>query len=438
MHTDRRDAANATVLQVLELLRSWERAATGTSVSGTFAPGSIDERIWSPLSLANGFTGVSLLFSEYAAVDRSYLPVAHAYFEQAKRYVTKQDLNHPGLYHGIGSLALAVNSAHRAVGGYRSALDSLDSAMRAGSGTILSGVTPGISSTFRTFDVISGLSGVGRYFLGRPSTENVESLRAILDYLVALTGTTWADGTELPRWWVQHHPRAFTPDPKPRDGHGNFGLAHGISGPLTLLAAAHQAGITVARQEEAIRSYSDTLLSWARRDEFGVFWPHIATFEEFTGGNPVRHAHRGRPSWCYGEPGVSYALMLAGTTLGIEEYRAAARESVQGLLAAPLDDLGLSDSGICHGWAGLMHLLRKFEGLGIPQLSDAVDSLAGRIISQFDPSHPFGFQFSVLDPKVKVNSPGFLDGAAGVALALHSYARNDIPASAWETALLLA
>ncbi|MFF4642871.1 hypothetical protein [Streptomyces sp. NPDC001389] len=54
----------------------------------------------------------------------------------------------------------------------------------------------------------------------------------------------------LPGWWCAHDPhRFYTPG-----GHGNFGMAHGIAGPLALLAQAPKRGVAVDGQREAIAS----------------------------------------------------------------------------------------------------------------------------------------------------------------------------------------
>ncbi|MCT9139773.1 lanthionine synthetase C family protein [Streptomyces violarus] len=435
---EQRESAAEIVHHIIESLRSWEKAQNGTGVSGPFVPGTIDEREWESLSLTNGFPGVALLFAEHSANDPASSKIAHEYLDQARLHVRAADLSHPGLYHGIGSLAFAVNAAHQATGGYRSSIETLDTAMRRGAATILENVHSGISATFRNFDAISGLSGVGRYLLNRPTSDNRDALKSILSYCVSLTEMTEEDGEALPRWWVRHAPNRYIPDAQARDGHGNLGLAHGIAGPLTLLIDAHVAGVEVDGQLDSIRALADTLLRWTAHDEYGMYWPSFISFTAFKDGALPAGERRLRPSWCYGVPGVSYAVLRAGTVLRDARYRTAAIDSVNSMLSLPPDALGIADSSICHGWAGLLHLVQKIERTGEVNFSGAADLLAARVIEQFNPETPFGYQFAVMDPAVSVNSPGFLDGAAGVALALHSYAHDENPVSQWDSALLLA
>lgn len=132
----------------------------------------------------------------------------------------------------------------------------------------------------------------------------------MLAYLVRLTHPlTTLDGQTLPGWWT---PRAPHDRPSPRwpGGHANLGLAHGITGPLALLATAGRHGVTVAGHADAI----DRIWAWLDRWRTGTgpraWWPETLSTAEHHAGS-VRQPGPGRPSWCYGTPGISRALQLA-------------------------------------------------------------------------------------------------------------------------------
>ncbi|MGW1807070.1 lanthionine synthetase LanC family protein [Streptomyces sp. NPDC002078] len=59
-----------------------------------------------------------------------------------------------------------------------------------------------------------------------------------------------------------HHHRELRPSPRWPGGHGNFGLAHGIAGPLALLAMALRHGHAVPGQTQAIIRICDWLDRW--------------------------------------------------------------------------------------------------------------------------------------------------------------------------------
>jgi class I lanthipeptide synthase len=60
-----------------------------------------------------------------------------------------------------------------------------------------------------------------------------------------------------------------------------------------------------------------------------------------------------------------------------------------------------------------------------------------RNLAAFEPGTPFGFTSSHPRTARPLDRPGFLDGSAGIALALHAYATGQRPRTGWDAALLL-
>lgn len=72
-----------------------------------------------------------------------------------------------------------------------------------------------------------------------------------------------------------------------------------------------------------------------------------------------------------------------------------------------------------------------------PRLAALRDDIAAELVSAFDPALPFGLRFTMTKAPFGSDVSGYLDGAAGVALALDSYAVGGTPAD-WDMPLLLA
>ena len=96
------------------------------------------------------------------------------------------------------------------------------------------------------YDLISGLTGIGCHLLRR-HPDGAE-IRHVLSYLVRLTEPIHMGGEILPGWWTRNGPTDESSDDFP-GGHGNLGIAHGITGPLALLAVAMKRGVAVAAGE---------------------------------------------------------------------------------------------------------------------------------------------------------------------------------------------
>ncbi|TMR96553.1 lanthionine synthetase C family protein [Nonomuraea basaltis] len=400
--------------------------------------------VWHAMSLNEGFLGVALLHSELGRREHAHAFLAAAAGAQARKHA---------LIDGLPALLFATRAAAAQPGDYASLLGRAESIVRKiarqRAEAELSRLEPGRAGVaFSAYDVIEGLTGLGRVVLSYGDTEP-------LSYLIALTEPIEVAGTPVPGWLVSHAPLSGAPA---GDGHFNLGLAHGIPGPLALLAVAYRRGFRLPGHEQAMERVAGWLLDWGD----GGLWPPTVTLRQQLDRAGVRtHGHAEpetpdrtvptaysrtlpaashfRPAWCYGTPGVARALFLAGQALDRPEWRQAAVRALHETLARPWDEWGMVDAGLCHGWAGMLHVTcRVGRESGDRALLAAADALAGRIVAEFAEDAPFGFRYSGTGGiEVAPDRVGLLEGAAGIALALHHYCGGEPPATGWDAALLL-
>ncbi|MEV5237886.1 lanthionine synthetase C family protein [Streptomyces cinnamoneus] len=398
-----------------------------------------EERLWQPLSLSDGHPGVALLFAELAAHDPAFLGTAHRHLTAAARGT----LPDGGLFNGVTALAFAATAsaaAHADRRAYATLLQQLDERVvrycallsdherQRRAGSPLCGPT-----AWRVYDVITGLSGVGRYLLLRgDSAAAGRAARALVSVCAPVRGE-WGP---VPGWWAGHGPGADA-GAYPR-GHLNLGLAHGAPGILAFLALAWRQGCRVDGQRRAMGTVVDWLLDRAGTDDAGPYWTYaVPPGDAAPAGASGAAGLPARTAWCYGSPGIARALWLAGHALGEPSWRQHGLAALLAALERPGADWGVHDASLCHGWAGLLRIVTLMaHGCPDAGLEPAVDHLAARTLSAFDAALPFGFRQHV-PSGVPLSRPGFLEGAAGTALALHCYARAAPPRTPWETALLL-
>lgn len=140
-------------------------------------------------------------------------------------------------------------------------------------------------------------------------------------------------------------------------------------------------------------------------------------------GQLVLLAGPGRPSWCYGTPGIARALQLAGIALGDP---ARCRGAEDALLRSVIDPVQLDshvDTSVCHGWASTVATVwHAAQDLNSSGLSNALGPLTETLCARADES---------------LGGPiGLVDGVAGVALTLHTIATGE--AKGWGRCLLLS
>ncbi|WP_437112124.1 lanthionine synthetase C family protein [Streptomyces sp. enrichment culture] len=279
-------------------------------------------------------------------------------------------------------------------------------------------ITRGQIASNAEFDLISGLTGLGVYHLRHGNTAD---LNATLSYLVRLTEPITSGGQTLPGWWATGSPGPKWPVP----GHGNFGLAHGIAGPLALLATAALRGHTVAGHMDAITRICQWLHSWRIGTGLTTRWPEWIDPQEQHRSHTLRIGPT-RPSWCYGTPGVARALQLAGRALGDASLQEHAEQALAGCLLDPEQTSLLSDTSLCHGWTGLIQATRRA----------AEDEKAGRLHDLLPRLH------SALMAHLEQHGPplghSLMEGSAGLELIRLTELGRATPDPQWDLCLLLS
>lgn len=379
-------------------------------------------RRWREQSLSKGAAGVAVLHGARWQDGRGTSDRVRAWLHRA----TREELSagpKAGLWFGAPALAFAVHAA--APSSYPTALQSLDAAvtrlvnkrLKAAHARIAAAARPPLAE----FDVVRGLTGLGAYLL--QADPRGDRLRRVLSYLVKLTEPVAADdeaGPTAPGWWSAD--AASATQDVDGAGHGNFGMAHGIAGPLALLALAQQQRITVDGHTAAIERICAWLDAWRHHTPAGPWWPERISVTELRAGRSARSGPA-RPSWCYGTPGLARAQQLAGLALRDRARQHMAEHALARCLADPDQLARITDPAMCHGWAGLATTAWCAAADAIsPDLGEQLPHLLATLLHH---AH---------DP-LPDDMPGLIDGKAGIALTLHSIAVGT-PQS-WPACLLL-
>jgi hypothetical protein len=404
-------------------------AAAAAAATQTAYP---DSAWWHPTSLAQGDAGIALAFAYLDACypDEGWDRSGHEYLGVAAHIAAASPSLDASLFGGLAGVAYAGCALSRGGTRYGRLLSSLDEALlpqAAAQAEHLKRETPdGVS--VGEFDVISGLAGVGAYLLERREDNPAAStaLEAALGALVALTD---ASGCR-PRWWTP--PEVMGDAERPAlypNGHLNCGLAHGIPGPLALMALALSGGVVVPGQAEAVERMATGLIEYRVDDAWGVNWPTVVP-------EPSSTWAPSRAAWCYGAPGAARALWLAGVALDRPEWRDLAIEAMQAVYRRPVAVRRIDSPIFCHGVAGLLEITLRFaHDTGLPIFAEAACKLTEQLLGLHEPSSMLGYRCFELRGG-RVDQPGLLDGAPGVLLPLLA-ASTDVEPS-WDRVFLLA
>ena len=290
----------------------------------------------------------------------------------------------------------------------------------------------GVGMTFGRFDVVSGLAGIGRFLLAA-SVTGIAADDGLLRRLLGVLADLLMDDHDPPGWFT---PAALIgAEASARmypAGALNVGLAHGLPGPLTLLAVAAQHGVVVAGQLAALERGISWLTTHRRDDPWGPNWPAMVRLPELA----TATEQGARSAWCYGVPGVARALWLAGEAVGDEDAHTLAIEAMRAVYRRPVTIRNIASPTFCHGIAGLLQVTLRFRhDTVLPDFQRAATALTGQLLDAFDPDSLLGFA-NVEPGGGRIDHPGLLEGAPGVVLTLLAAASAAEPT--WDQAFLLS
>jgi hypothetical protein len=282
------------------------------------------------------------------------------------------------------------------------------------------------------FDLLSGLVGYGVYALERwPGPEARPCLERVVAHLGELAeprdgGLTWLSRVEL-------MPPGETRDLLP-EGCYNLGLAHGVPAVIALLAEAHATGVGAGEPLRLLRGAVSWLLGRKLPPGSASVFPKMID----PGG---RQLGKVRLAWCYGDLCIAVSLLYAARRAGVPEWEREALGLARAAADRSLESSGVLDGCLCHGAAGIAHLFnRVFQATGDPVLGEAARLWLSRVFKMYRPGQRFGGfpHWTLLDDGEAgwLSDPGFLNGAAGVGLALLAASLPGAPA--WDRVMLAA
>jgi hypothetical protein len=409
--------------------------AGGTGVTGAMDGAAQSAPVPSPpsarnASLADGPAGMALFYHylDQARPGRGYDEMALAHLETAIG-ATAELVASPSLYGGFSGVAWALEhltgrllevpaegeedpgeDVARALGDYVAHTPWLDE-----------------------YDLIGGLVGFGVWAIERGTRPGGAEAASNVVRRLAETAERQEDGIA----WRTPPSRLLESEAKNfPDGYINTGVAHGVPGVIGVLGAMRARGLG----GEPVGELLEGAMTWL----LGQGLPP---------GSPSRYGYHVAPgvetsparlAWCYGDPGIAAALLLAARAAGNAEWERQALDIGSCAAARPRGDGGVTDGGLCHGAAGLVNLFnRLYQATRDPRWRSEALYWLERLMALRKPGdgvagwrswRPLSNVYVPAPEMGWTTDPGLLTGAAGVGLALLGAASAVEPA--WDLILL--
>jgi class I lanthipeptide synthase len=376
-------------------------------------------------SLGRGQAGLALLYAWLARTHR--MPQADVLawqcLDQAIEAVATQAMN-ASLYTGFPGVAWAADLAGRLLDpDAEDRSEAVDDALL----QLLSWANPWSAS----YDLVVGLSGLGVYALQRhPRPLAIQCLHGVVE---RLRGCARQDEHGI-YWWTP--PAEIHPDSREQypSGRADLGVAHGVAGPIALLGGICAAGVEQATARPLLEGAVRWLLAHSMPTEAGPTFPIWVA--------PGFQPYPARCAWCYGDPGIAAALLMAARGVGDFGWEQAAVALACRAAERPASETGVVNGSFCHGAAGLAHLYNRiYQATGEPKLRRAAQYWLERTLDFYHLARDNGGSW-VQGNKDPAERPWtwtgieLVEGAAGVALVLLAAATSVEPT--WDRIFLLS
>lgn len=373
------------------------------------------------IGLSGGIAGRALFFSYLAQVTErpDYRAVAEkligTVYDRLPETTTRA-----GLYAGFPGIVWAIVKAERYLYGFSDAeaddCDEIDQ-------VILEMLQQ--DQWAGHYDLVAGLVGLGVYILSRPVSESTKTIFALL--FKHLNQFSVAEGDFL--FWRTPCRLLFKQSERDQypDGNFNLGLAHGVPGVIGLLARAISTGHANIDCRDALIKTTEGLISLASGNA-----------ESFYSYCREERAVA-RVAWCYGDLGVAMTIYQAGRSINRQDWIDFALNTIDHTLIRPIDKSGVVDTGLCHGSAGIAHILnRVYQSTRIEKYRESALFWINQTLAMRQPNIEIaGFPRFDGIPTNNGWAPdsGFLMGVSGIGLALATAVKGEN--AAWDEVLLV-
>ncbi|WP_300409404.1 lanthionine synthetase C family protein [Lagierella sp.] len=286
---------------------------------------------------------------------------------------------------------------------------------------------------FGMYDLVLGSSGIAlNILLSNKITEHdYRILKKLLLYFSILSYKKYNKKFDamIPRWTISQE-NQFREDEKINFQYGNinYGVAHGMIGPLVIMSKCYFANIYDDLVKEPISYICELYKEHNIKESNIFFWPTQQKMENYIVNNNIDNYRNRKSSWCYGNAGIAKALYQVGKLTGDEDLIEISKTTLKGIANQTLDEDNLNNVIICHGYAGLMLILNEFsKEIDDLEIKYKKDLLFEKITKSFKADSKYGFisQDEIYENErweiATSESLDILEGSTGVILAITNY-----------------
>lgn len=208
------------------------------------------------------------------------------------------------------------------------------------------------------YDCISGIAGALYYVLDFDDKDNElrdKAIQSSLDYLIGLGMNHKYLDFEIGNYHIPSEQQVLKDD-RVRFPNGiiNFGMSHGVAGPLLVLSKAYAKGYRTDNLEKAIYNFFDIYQTFQKKIEGVLYWPGQLSLEEYIERNIKDSSVHYASSWCYGNVGILMGLIQTCRNMDWEKRADFYSNALDAIFSHHQLNYFLVSPGLCHGFSSVL------------------------------------------------------------------------------------
>lgn len=383
--------------------------------------------VYDEVTLSHGLPAICLLFSELSNKfpEEEWDIKAHELLIRLKDDIECGKVRDLSMFSGYAGIGLCIESLSKNGTRYERFIKGINEIISETFEKYIEDLYKAKFCFMRDYDIISGVSGILSYTLNQNELGRINE--EIKNYLIFRCQDISLEKESVPGFYIPMENQFLEEDKKVfKNGNFNLGMAHGIPGILVSLCKIYSRK-REDKIEKAIRKCADFLVRFL--DETEVRWGAYVSFEAYCEGKIKSVVTR--DAWCYGTPGVSYALYIAGRSTKEERYKDIA---IRAMLSVTKNLQGIYSPTFCHGFAGVAYIfLRFYQMTNIKEFQIFAEFLKNEIWKYYNQTYPVGFRN--IEHLQSTDQIGLLSGVSGILLVLLAF--EDIHKTRWDAAFQL-
>jgi len=332
------------------------------------------------------------------------------------------------VFSGITHVAFSIYELSVTTPKIQSFLDSIIKLLLENLSSYLEGANKEKFKTSGNFEVISGLSGPLRFLLNFNDDSQMKNVACqIIDAFIKRSKDITILGHRTSGWhYYPSEVEASFMYTKSENGCINYGLSHGMGGPLVTLSLAYKNGIRKEGLLDAIDGLVEEYMQAVYYANDIAYWPGRVIFEQYIGLEEIQKSPN-QMSWCYGSVGILRALYMSGIFTSNKKVAQFALSELIKITEMDLTDYLLVQPIVCHGFAGtaaIMNLMYLDTGKA-EFLNKTIEML--EIAAQLDIKHFFENEKQIATERNASSRASlycYLEGYGGIINTILSIAKG--------------